>query len=572
MTRIRIFRLGAIFIFLLLGLGFFNLNTIQGKKFRELSNKNCIRVLPQAGSRGRILDCEGNVIVDNFLSYDAMVFPQDNQNPDNVLRRIAGVLGTDFKDLKNIFQKGCLAPFMPVAVAKNIDIKDAIRLEEIKQDLPGLVIQPKPLRNYPYGRLASHAIGYLSEIDRWRLTKLADYGYKTKDIVGFGGLEEKFDYYLRQEEGALSVEVDYRGRFMRTLGFRPAQSGKDIQLNLCLKLQKIAEESMQEKKGSVIIMDPYTGRIKALASFPNFSPAVFIKKAEPDILESLFNNSSAILMNRAISGAYPPASVFKLVVAAAALETGKINMSTTFVCSGSTMVGKRRFSCWNVHGAQNLTGGIIHSCDVFFYKTGLLVGAQAIHDYALKLGFARQSEIDLPYEEKGFIPSPLWRKAVKFQNWYDGDTANFSIGQGEVLVTPLQIARMMAVFANRGVLVTPHIVNAVSGQPISVAQDKFERVRLKDSTINYIRQGLKGVVAESGGTANVLFGLPVSIAGKTGSAQAGRGNPHGWFAGFLPFENPRFVICVFLEHGGSGYAAAVVAKHIIEEMLKEGLV
>lgn len=572
MERVRILKFGIILIFLALGLGFFNLNAVQGKKFRNLSKKNCIRVLPQSGSRGRILDSDGNVLVDNYISYDALVFPQDSISPESLLNKTAQILGTGFKDLKETFRKGYIAPFMPVALAKNIEIKDAIALEELKQDLPGLVVQPRPLRDYPHGRLASHVIGYLSEIDRWRLTKLSDYGYKTKDIVGFGGVEEKLDYYLRQEEGALSVEVDHRGRLMRTLGFRPPQSGKDVQLDLSLKLQKISEASLKERKGCVIIMEPFTGRIKALVSFPDFNPSVFIKRANPEIIEGLFNSSSAVLMNRAISGAYPPASVFKLIVATAALETGKINLSTTFVCNGSTMVGKRRFSCWDVHGPMNLNAAIIHSCDVFFYKTGLLTGPQAIHDYALKFGFGRQAGIDLPYETRGFIPSPLWRKAVRFQNWYDGDTANFSIGQGETLVTPLQMARMMAAFANGGILVTPQVINSIAGKKMAGAQDKPIRLPLKESTINYVRQGLKGVVADPGGTASILSALPVSVAGKTGTAQVGRGSSHGWFAGFFPFKNPRFVICVFLEHGVSGHSAAIVAKQIIEEMFKEGLV
>jgi penicillin-binding protein 2 len=215
---------------------------------------------------------------------------------------------------------------------------------------------------------------------------------------------------------------------------------------------------------------------------------------------------------------------------------------------------------------------ITHSCNVFFYRTGLLVGAQLIHDYALKFGFARATSIELPYEESGFVPSPLWKKIYKFKNWFDGDTANLSIGQAELLVTPLQIARMMAVFANRGRLVTPYIVKAIDGQDFSLSQKKISVLPLKESTIDYIRQGLRNVVADPSGTANVLSSLSVAVAGKTGTAQAPPGQSHAWFVGFFPFKHPKFVICVFLERGGPGYAASVLTKQIIEEMIEGGLI
>ena len=248
------------------------------------------------------------------------------------------------------------------------------------------------------------------------------------------------------------------------------------------------------------------------------------------------------------------------------------DLSRTFLCTGSTLVGNRQFNCWNTHGQQNLIQAITHSCDVFFYKTGLLLGPQVIHDYALRLGFAKSTSFELPYESDGFIPSPLWRKIKRFQNWYDGDTANLTIGQGDVLVTPIQVVRMMAVFANKGYLVTPYIVKAIDGRDISAYQRKISNPGLKESTVENIRLGLKDVVSETTGTGNVLSGLPVSVAGKTGTAQAPPGQSHAWFAGFFPFKNPRYVICVFLERGGPGYSACVLTKQIIEAIVNEGLI
>ncbi len=564
--RTRIINLAVILIFLFIALGIFNLQIIQGGKFKNLSDNNCIRLLPQIGSRGQIFDRNGELIAGNYLSYDVMLLPQEKSQTDKALAAISRQSGLNLGDLKEKFRQNYVAPFIPVVVVENIGLKKAVGLGELKSDYNDIIIQPRPLRFYPYGKLACHVIGYLNEIDHWRLTKLKDYGYKTKDIVGFGGIEEKYDYYLRQEDGALSIQVDHRGRFVRVLGFRPPRHGKDIELTLDIRVQKIAEEALADRKGSVILMDPYSGEIIAMASNPDFNPALFINKTN----SALSGLRDSALINRAISGVYPAASVFKLAVASGALETGKINLSTTYSCSGAIRIGNRQFNCWDRHDQQNLADAIAHSCDVFFYRTGMLLGPQLLHDYALKFGLSRPTAIDLPYEVSGFVPDPLWKKFYRFQNWFDGDTANFAIGQGDLLVTPIQMVRLMAVFANKGVLVTPHVVKAIDTKDVSGYQKKSVAVAVKKSVINYIRQDLRGVVSQPSGTANILSGLPVAVAGKTGTAQAPRGKTHGWFVGFFPFDNPKFVICVLLENNGSGHAAAVLAKQIIESIIRDG--
>jgi len=557
--------------FLVVVLALLGTEVIQGRKFRELSNKNCIRLVPQLGTRGRILDRQGEVIADSYLSYDVMLLPQHRDDIDKVLAGLSKVLDLSQQELKERFQKDFVAPSVPATIAENIPVKKAVALEEMKMELPGIIIQPHPLRHYPYGRLACHLLGYLSEIDHWRLTKLADYGYKTKDIVGFGGIEEKYDYYLRQEEGGLSTQVDHRGRFVRILGYRPPQNGKDIQLTLDLRVQKLAEEALAGQIGSVVVMEPNTGEVIALANNPSFDPAVFVERKSYSSVAGLFTNPGAPLINRATSSTYPAGSVFKVVVASAGLETGKINLNTSTSCNGKFYVGQQEFSCWDSHGTQNLIGAIMHSCNVFFYHTGLLLGPQYIYEYALRFGFSKPTGIDLPYEASGFVPSPLWKRVYHFRSWFNGDTANLAIGQGDLLVSPIQITRMMAVFANRGFLVTPYVLKAVDGKDVSLYRRKFSRINIKESTINTVRQGLRKVT-EQGGTAANLAGLGVEIAGKTGTAQVSRGLPHGWFVGFFPYKNPRFVICVFLEHGGAGYYSSTTAKHIIEGMIRKGVI
>ncbi|MDD5432211.1 MAG: penicillin-binding protein 2 [Candidatus Omnitrophica bacterium] len=562
---------GILIIVMLLFLFFslFNLQVIQGGKFRQLSDKNCIRLLPQLGSRGKILDRNGEIIVSNKLSYDVMVLPQEAKKLDAVLLSVSRVLDADFKSLKKAYKAGFVSSSLPVTIKRNIDLKKAIILAEKKLELPSVIIQPNPVRDYPYGKLACHIIGYINEIDHWRLTKLQDYGYNTKDLVGFGGIEEKFDYYLRQEEGGLSFEVNHKGRFVRVLGFRPPKNGKDIQLTIDLNIQKIVEDKLGERNGACIIMNPNTGEIIALASAPSFDPADFVERSAS--ISGLFSDKDAPLMNRAISNTYPPASIFKAIMATAGLETKKINLSTTILCQGQTLVGNRKFACWTTHGEQNIYDALAHSCDIYFYKTGLSLGAQTIYDYAIKFGLAKVTSLELPYEAGGFVPSPLWRKLHKFQNWYDGDTANFSIGQGEVLVTPIQMVRMMAVFANKGYLVSPSIIKSIAGKAVATRQKKNSDLSLKPNTIAIVRKGLRDVVVYPSGTGNVLSTLPVSVAGKTGTAQTSRNSTHAWFAGFFPYEEPKYVICVLLEHGGPGYASTVLAKQIIEEMVNKNL-
>ena len=568
--RIKIIGIITLSIFVFLVLGLLNFQLLQGKKYRDLSDKNCIRLIPQLGCRGKILDRNGEVIVDSVLSYDVMVLPQEAIDFDQTIARISRVLGISERSLKNKFQQSFISSSVPSTIAENIDIKKAIASEELKVDLAGVVIQPHPLRHYPYGDIASHVIGYLGEIDRWRLTKLEDYGYKTKDIVGFGGIEEKYDYYLRQEDGGTSIEVNRKGKIVRVVGFEPPQRGKDLQLTLNIKIQKIAEEALADKKGGVIMMDPYTGEIIALASSPHFDPGVFVAQMQ-DSIDTIVGSLDAPMFDRSISGVYPPGSIFKVIVAAAGLETGKISLSTSFYCPGEFHVGNQKFACWNTHNQQNLIEAIAHSCNVFFYNTGLLLGPQIMYDYAVKFGLSKPTSIDLPYEAGGFVPNPLWKKIYQLRHWFDGDTANFAIGQGDLQVTPLQMVRMMAVFANNGKLVRPYLLKSVEGKDISMYQRKAVKMPLKENTFRLIRQGLRGVVVFPKGTANVLSTVGIPVAGKTGTAQAAGGLSHAWFVGFFPYNEPKYVMCAFLERGGPGHYACLVAKQIIEKMKEEGL-
>jgi len=568
--RIRILTFFVIAMFTSLAVSLVGLVAVNGTAYKALSNKNCIRLIPQSGCRGRILDRNGSVIVESKVSYEVVILPQDAQELSATFYALARVLDVRPEELLQRFRKNYSEPSVPVTVATNIGLEKAVALEEDKFDLDGVVIQCNAVRAYPHAGLAAHVVGYLGEIDRWRLTKLADYGYKTKDIVGMGGIEEKYDYYLRQEDGGLSVEVDHRGRFSRVLAFRPPQSGKDIQLTLDVRLQRIVEDALLGNNGAAVVMDPRTGEVLAMASLPGYDPSIFVKR-DSRLLREVLHDPGKPLFNRALRGQYPPGSIFKPVVACAGLETGKVTAKTSFHCPGSLQVGRRQFKCWDTHGPQSLVDAIAYSCDVYFYKTGLGVGPQQLHDFSLRFGLSRATGIELPYEEPGFIPNPLWKKISRFQKWYDGDTANFSIGQGDVLMTPLQACRMLAVFANNGMLVTPYLVRAIDNRDVWRAHQKVTPLHIRPAVLAQIKKGLRQVISDPRGTAHVLADAPVAVAGKTGTAQVSSGESHAWFVCFFPYEKPRYVMSVFLEHGSHGYSASLVARTIIGLMQQEGL-
>jgi penicillin-binding protein 2 len=353
---------------------------------------------------------------------------------------------------------------------------------------------------------------------------------------------------------------------VRVIGYRVPQDGKDIQLTIDIRLQKLVGELISDQRAAIIIMNPHTGEILALASSPGFNPNIFIENSGYSI-KDILSDSRSPLLNRAISGIYPAGSLFKVVVATAALEN--ITHIPKFFCPGSINIGKRTYKCWNLHEEEDIVEAIIHSCNVFFYRLGLLLGPDLIAEYAHKFGLGNPSGIDLPYEKAGFIPTPFWKRIKRLENWYDGDTANLAIGQGELLITPLQAVRLMAVFANGGKLVTPHLIYALQGRQIKPPQ--VINLRLKDKTLSLMKMALKRVIADPSGTAYIAYKEDLEIAGKTGSAQVTKGRAHGWFAGFCPAKEPKIAFVVFLENGEAGYYACVLARQLFERMLSEGL-
>lgn len=576
--RLKAFAGIILFFFIALVLGLFYTQVASYNLYKGLSEKNRIRVMPLPAGRGKIYDRKGSLLVTNRIAFDVTVIFQEIENEENLAIILSGILGIDKKKIsQRIEERSRKSPFVPVVIAEDIEKEKAIRLEEMRQDLPGVIVTTRPLRSYLYKDAISHVTGYLGKISEHELKRYKTYGYNTRDFVGKDGVERSYNEYLRGTDGGLQTEVDAKGRRLRVLAVKEPKQGKNLYLSIDIKLQQFCDSLFIEKTGAIVVMDPATGAILALVSHPAFDPNAFVKSNNSgEVLSFLRDNRTFPMLNRAISGTYPLGSVFKIVVTVAALETALFDDKKTFFCNGDYRVGNRVFHCWNEkgHRTQTIAEGIKNSCNVFFYQLGLLVGVDEISKYSFKLGLGVPTGVDLSGEASGLVPTQSWKKRELKRPWFKGETANYAIGQGYLLVTPIQTVRMVAAVANGGKLVEPFLVDKI--EDASTTAKKKSRVnlhhkggreiRLKEKTIKTLREGLRDVVNARGGTGFYARSKDVLIAGKTGTAQNTRGESHAWFAGFAPAEDPKICVVVFAEHGGKGgLDPARFAKGIIEE-------
>lgn len=569
--RDRILTAAIYGLFALIVAGLFCTQVLMYFHYSRLSKNNVIRIIPIDGPRGIIYDRNGSVLVTNRLSFDVAVVYQELRDAKELSDLLSRTLGVSGHDILAALDRAAGRPYAPVTIVEDIDKDKALLLDEASSDVRGLVIETRSRRSYPYGEAGCHLFGYLSEVTEQELERLRDYGYRMRDLIGKSGLEKRYNGYLAGVDGGVQIQVDNRGRQAKVLGLKEPESGKDIHLTVDADLQLVCDKILSGRKGAAIVVDPVTGEVLALASHPAFDPNVFAKPNTSDErMRLLRDRKSHPLIDRAISGLYAPGSVFKVVTASAALETRKINSSTTFNCTGSYRLGRGKFDCWKEggHGPQDIVAGIMNSCNVFFYNTGRLAGVDAIEAYAKLYGFGRPTGIDLPDEAAGLVPGRLWKRLRKNEAWYEGETINYAIGQGYLLVTPMQLLQMMAAVANNGAIVSPYIVKRIDKK--DVARRHSRNLGLRASTLRLIREGLYKVVNGETGTAKRVQIKGVAIAGKTGTAQNPQGETHAWFAGFAPFEKPKICVLVFLEHGGHGAQAAELARSVFEKAREKG--
>lgn len=548
----------------------------KGTYYFQLSQNNRIKLVRLPAGRGSIYDRNRNTLVGHRLVFNVALLAQEAKDVQQVFKTISPLVGIPQEVLFREFKRNFTAPFIPVVIASDISKESAIVLESRESDIPGLMVQTELLRDYRLGRSFCHILGYLGSASEEEIAINRKYGLGNRDLLGRGGVEKEFDRYLRGQTGGMQVEVNNRGYKVKILGMRQPRKGQDIHLTVDAQLQEFIYGLLEGKKGVCIVMDVENGEILSMVSKPDFDPNLFIAAAnrKPEAsgsMRKLLSSEEAVLINRAISGTYAPGSIFKLIVAAAGLETDEISARDNFNCAGSLRIGNREFFCWKLdgHGSQSLTKAIAHSCNVFFYKLGLKLGVEKLTLFARKFGLGAKTDVDLPFESSGLVPSKKWKLKTCRERWYDGETANFSIGQGYLLVTPLQIVQAISAIANGGYLVRPHIVKAIEKEPSGITRRK---IGLRRQTLEVISEAMRQVVCDQHGTGYRANIPGVEWAAKTGTAQTAGNNSHGWFGAFYPFSHPRISVLVFLEHGGSGgEAPARIAREVIEYIEKNKL-
>ena len=574
--------------FSILLLRFWYLQIFKGKEFQELSENNRIRLVRVNPFRGMIYDRNGQVLVENRPVFVLKVVPEDVKDWDGLIPVLLNLVEIDDKDIQSRLSEAKSRPrFEPIVLKKDLSWEEIAKVETFKMELPGVSLDVEPRRFYPDGKLASHIVGYLGQLNMSELRDINFAGYRQGELVGKYGVEELKEEFLRGSRGGQQVEVDALGRVKKILYERKPVSGKDVYLTIDKKLQRVAEDVLKGKTGTVIAMDPQTGKILALANSPSFDPNLFVRRMSLDEWNSLKSDPYRPLENKAIQGQYPPASTFKPIVAAAALEEKALNPYTEIYSGGSFRLGKRDFRDWKKdgHGYINVHDAIVESSDTFFYQVGLKLGVDKIAEYAKSFGFGKKSGISLNDEKDGLVPTAMWKKRIIGERWVDGETLTIAIGQGFFLATPLQVVNAFAAIANGGRLLVPQIVERIENENGVVYEPyvtrEINRLSISEESLNVLQEALLGVVQEEEGTGRVVRIRGVKVAGKTGTAQVVKlkdddaediddeipykFRDHSWFVGFAPHEKPEIALVVLIEHGGYGaVSAAPIARRVLK--------
>ena len=496
----------AVFVLLLTRLFF--LQVIEGKEFRRLSKNNCVRLQSIDAPRGLIFDRNGKLLVDNRPSFNLGVIVKDVNDLEAAMKKLSGYMNIPFTELMaKVTAKNAAAFYKPVPIKNDIGRNALAEIEVNRFNLPGVVVNVKPIRNYINRFSAAHLTGYLSEINSRELSEKKDQGYCRGDFLGKFGVEKRYEQYFRGKRGGRQVEVNAAGQVLRVLRTVDAVPGFNIYLTIDQRLQKKAESLISNKAGSVIAMDPSTGKILAMVSSPTFDQNFFVSGMSHKQWNDLISNPDRPMENKAIQAEYPPASVFKIITAIAGLEEGIIDEETVFNCPGSYRYGDRVFNCWKRggHGSVNVVKALAESCDVFFYNLGQELGVDIIARYAKACGLGSSTGINLGHEAVGLVPTAQWKKKHTGESWHGGETLSVAIGQGYDLVTPLQIEVLIAAVANGGIIYCPQILKTIETAGGGLVKKGSCRVAgnlpISRQTLDIIKKGLWKAVNTRKGTA-----------------------------------------------------------------------
>jgi penicillin-binding protein 2 len=611
--RIAIFGGVAIMLFAALFFRLWALQVISGERYLEEAKNNQVRTFRVPAPRGTIADRNGELLVSNRTGTIVQLWPaafaeMPKEQRVKVFARLSKLLDVPAKELNDALRREPKDPLTPVTVQEGVRPERVAYLLEHQAKFPGVQVAQAQLRRYERGALAAHILGYVSEISKEQLEARAGKGYAPGDRIGQVGVEAAFDTYLRGVPGVGEVRVDALGRVTSDRRYSQLpDAGYSVRLTIDAELQQVAENALRfgirlaheqdewaANGGALVAMDPHTGEVLALASNPTYDPSIYVGRVEPRKLKRLADPAANHpTLNRAVAGLYPPGSTFKPVTALAAIQEGLLSPTELIQCSPQRIVGadKQVFANWNpfVNEPMELKKAIANSCDTYFYEVALRAYERPdspIQTWARRMGFGQPTGIEIGPEGSGLVPTPAWRKRT-FKHpvdkiWTSGDSVQLGIGQGDVLVTPLQMARFYALVANGGKLVEPTLVKHVEHASVdgdaAVVVRRFPSPRPKDigldpTAIRFVQEGLFDATHASYGTSTTVFGaFPRTVAGKTGTAEkyvelpAYKGlRDQSWWCGYGPYGDPELVVCAVIENGGhGGEAAAPTALKVFE--------
>src|SRR5580693_4295832 len=577
-------------IFMILAYGLWRLQVVQSDMYASLAEKNRIRNVPILAPRGKILDREGRIIVDNYPSFTALLLRDSSRDLSADAGLIAQGLHLDAKDVRERIRHFASMPqYQPIFLKDDITQDELAFVESHRNELPELDTIVAHRRLYPRNGFMAHLIGYVGEVSEEMLNQPRWEFYNPGDVVGKSGVELQYNQILMGKNGSRRAVVNSRGREVNRLDETPAESGKQLKLTVDLDLQIAAEQALGGKNGAIVAMDPRNGEILAMVSRPTFDPNDFAVRVSRDQWSKLVNDDDHPLLNKAIQAQLAPGSTFKIIMATAGLQEN-VAQDMHVICNGGATFYGRYFKCWvatehRTHGVVEISKAIYQSCDVFFYTLAEKLGIDRIAKYATMFGLGQKTGIDLPQEVSGVMPSEEWKVRNFKQKWYAGETISVGIGQGAVAATPIQMARAFGAIASGGRMVRPHVTNPTDLPPgVIPAQSGAGEVTIPIDPKNWeiITDAMAQVVSPLG-TAAASQIKGVDMAGKTGSAQTisnalkaklgafGKANykDNGWFVGVEPRRNPEIVVCALFEEGEHGSEAAHVVSDVIKAYVEK---
>ncbi len=572
------------------------LQAINGEKYKVFAEENRIRSIPVRAPRGKILDRDRRPLAVNRLAFTMTLIPE-KMDDEKLLKRISELLEIPIDVIEERIESKRVDPLMPRVIKRDVSPETVAYVKEHSDKFHGVEIIDDPIRDYPRGTLASHVLGYLSEISDEELEN-EEPEYLLGDLIGKNGVENEYEDVLSGSKGVQLLEVNAGNVALRTLKKEEPDPGNDLVLTLDAEIQEVAERALQKgmdlakkdgfknaRAGAIVVMDPNNGEILAMTSLPTYDPRIFsggISEADWAVLND--ENNLYPLNNRALMSSYPPGSTFKIVTSVAGLRTGVMSSRSRFTCSGGwTGWGKRWLKwCWkrSGHGSRNLEEALTVSCDSYFYDVSYLIhkrGKEELQLWSRKMGLGANTGIDLPGETGGRIPDKKWKAEFnkawpENQTWFPGDTVNMAIGQGDLLISPLQLVSIYSIIANDGRIPRPHVVKEVittdGMKAMAVETEEMVKIDVPASDFKAIERGLKKVTTVADGTAAGAFiGFPIPVAGKTGTSEVAGKDDYAFFAAYAPVDDPKYAISVVIEQGGHGGSVAGPAAREVFDYL-----